>query len=283
MLAEFVFQNPSCRQSILKALGRILVWQFRKRVSNVPRRVTVGSCVFLAYPDSHYASRVVYSGGYPEFHEVKFLERFLRSGDTCIDIGANVGFYSVLMRSIVGVCGYVVSVEMGSVNRLREQIQANRFQNVTVIKSAVGAEVGYANLFETGEDCTCRVALDGETSSGNVPMTTLSELVGTYPDTLFVKMDIEGFEWPVLQGADYLLQNRRPPVIQVELAGYTKRYGASTSDVLGYCEGHGYRSAVYDGLKHELFFTDRHWEMGRENVLLIHEDSLPLVRNRLEG
>ena len=63
------------------------------------------------YPDSPSASAMIYCHDSPDFHEMNFIRRYLRAGDTFLDIGANIGVYSLLAASRVGPSGRVVAFE----------------------------------------------------------------------------------------------------------------------------------------------------------------------------
>jgi FkbM family methyltransferase len=85
---------------------------------------------------------------YPDLYdrrEISFLRRVLRPGDTFLDIGANIGFYSLIASSIVGPSGQVISVEADpdTAMRLKEHLKINRCRNSIVY------QVGISDKYET--------------------------------------------------------------------------------------------------------------------------------------
>ena len=142
------------------------------------------------------------------------LERLVRPGDVFFDIGAHVGFYSLLASALVGSTGKVFAFEPNprNVRYLRAHVAMNHLTNVALFEAAVWDRPGTV-LFETaGDSSTSRVA---ETGSLQVAATTLDGLraEGALPAPNFIKIDVEGGEIHVLRGAIKLLKETSPLVI----------------------------------------------------------------------
>lgn len=138
----------------------------------------------------------------------------VRPGMGVLDIGANVGFYTLLSAALVGEKGWVVSFEPlpRNLKFLREHVRLNKLRNVTVVAAAVADTDGVASfasaeahemgsLSEDGQIEVEVLALDGAIESGRVPA----------PDVM--KIDVEGAEARVLAGAAKLLATRRPTIL----------------------------------------------------------------------
>lgn len=143
------------------------------------------------------------------------LARHLQPGDKVFDVGAHLGFFTLLMSRLVGHEGQVVSVEpdpfMGP--RLQENVRINNATNVTVVKAAVGAAV-LERRFSAGQGGGIgHIADDGDVVVEGTTVDQLSERFGT-PD--LVKIDVEGGELEVLEGAREVLSQKKPSLI-VEL------------------------------------------------------------------
>jgi FkbM family methyltransferase len=139
------------------------------------------------------------------------VEQTIREGAIVFDIGAHVGFYTLLASVLVGPRGRVFAFEPLGTNLqyLQEHIRLNRVTNVTVIEAAVSNTAGVA-LFEEGQDRSMgRISTSGLLE---VPVVVLDELVarGTIPMPQYVKMDIEGNEVAALCGAKSILQTAHP-------------------------------------------------------------------------
>jgi FkbM family methyltransferase len=156
-----------------------------------------------------------YWAGIHELQVQQLLTRVLRPGSVFWDVGAHVGFFSCLAGRIVGESGLVLSFEPEAENRRRllEAVRMNRLSNVMVRETAVGASTSRATLHATGTS-TMWSLLDGSGDDGRsveVPCQTLDDELrsGTRPPTL-LKVDVEGAEVDVLEGAAALFAMHRP-------------------------------------------------------------------------
>jgi FkbM family methyltransferase len=143
----------------------------------------------------------------------------LQPGDTFVDVGANVGYFTLLASRAVGAAGCVISIEPSPANSamLRRNVAANHADNVRVVEAAVSDREGELPLF--GEGVDGKVTLEAEWARahalkqiGSVPVKPLSSLVDRSPAV--IKVDVEGHEIPVLRSAIPLLADH--PSVAVE-------------------------------------------------------------------
>lgn len=146
----------------------------------------------------------------------------LTNGDVFFDIGANVGFYTVLGSKLVGSNGTVVAFEpvLRNLLYLHQHIELNKCKNVTVVSAACSNESSVAK-FSAGANFA-----EGHLASANghsektsasrlaiVPTVTIDAVVeqlGVFPTT--IKMDVEGAEFMALQGAHHTLTTAKPKI-----------------------------------------------------------------------
>jgi FkbM family methyltransferase len=178
--------------------------------------------LFLAKPSVPIGYNVTFFGTYePELRAL--MREYLRPGTVAVDVGANVGWHTLLMARLVRPGGRVLAVEANpSVReRLAEHLQANDLSNVTIVPSALGSQPGKLRFLAPPVDSIG--AGDGHVAGEKDK--DAQHLVETEVTTLdalaereglqrmdFVKIDVEGFEWPVLQGAANALARFRPVV-----------------------------------------------------------------------
>jgi FkbM family methyltransferase len=189
---------------------RFLGWQLRKRSYPKPVIITAFNGAKLkCYPDRVTSSGVIYFG-WPDWHEMHWLNRVLRPGDGFLDVGANVGIYSVLAASKVMPGGRVMAFEPepGIVAILKENFELNGLDSAQIINAAVGSEDGEC-FFQTGQDATGKMASAGE-SGVATPMVALDTIVTQAQQYMVGKIDVEGFEVSAFQGAKKLLSEHRP-------------------------------------------------------------------------
>jgi FkbM family methyltransferase len=171
---------------------------------------------------------------------------------TFLDIGANIGYFSLLAAAAIGSSGRVVAFEPTPTvaSRLRENILLNRFTNVTVVEAAVSGRDGHAQLSQSTEDPEAN-SLFGPAGEGMVKVATVSlddELLRrkiTGVDV--IKIDAEGSELEVLKGARRLLTTERPAIV-LELNPLALESGGTTPDeVLSQLKEYGYRWEEIEG------------------------------------
>jgi len=150
----------------------------------------------------------------PDFQQA-FVER-VRPGDVVYDLGANVGFYTVLAARLVGPEGRVVAFEPfpGSAETVRHNARANGFETVTVVEAAIG-EPGRAWLRTTDNPVVFRLAERVASAEGvEVEVTSVDTYVaagGPPPDV--IKVDVESAEVAALHGMARTLREHRPAVL----------------------------------------------------------------------
>lgn len=283
-LLHSIWTHPANRQHRLRSIWRALAWQVHKRLTGTPVDVGIRELRLRCYPDSHSASRAIYFSGLPDYWEMRFMIDYLRPGDRFIDVGANVGLYTLLAGSIVGSAGHIDAFEPGALaaDRLRESVEVNAMTNVSLHPVAVSDVAGKANFILTDDDCCAHIspaALDG-VCSRPVPTVRLdTHLLNQF--YAMAKMDIEGFEPFAVRGASSLMKQRQLPVILLEVAGYSKRFGISTSDFIIELKGLGYECASYNPMTRELRPTQTPWKIPIDNLLAIHSEQLDFVVRRL--
>jgi FkbM family methyltransferase len=146
---------------------------------------------------------------------------------TCFDVGANIGFFSVLAARLVGPTGRVISFEPFPANaqQIAHNARLNGFANTSVRAEALGGS-NRTEVFCTSSEPTwgklANIGREPDKAAGQIGVNvrTLDSLCGAgglpYPD--FIKMDIEGAEVEALEGALNTLATSRP-VLEIELHG----------------------------------------------------------------
>ncbi|MEX5637760.1 FkbM family methyltransferase [Parafrankia sp. FMc2] len=145
---------------------------------------------------------------------MRFVLDYLRPGDVFVDVGANVGSYTLLAGKVPGV--HVVAFEPASstFSRLSENVVLNRLTNVTLHQCAVG-QADTEALLTLDNDTMNQIVPVGDESgrTEKVRMVRLDTIIGDQSDVALVKIDVEGHEPEVLAGAEQLLRRCRPALI----------------------------------------------------------------------
>ncbi|HYL64867.1 MAG TPA: FkbM family methyltransferase [Candidatus Methylomirabilis sp.] len=157
-------------------------------------------------------------GGEPEVQEA--LQRHLRAGMTFYDVGANIGFFSLLAGRLVGKEGRVVAFEADPevAARLREHVTRNEMSWIGVEETAVWSKGPTAKFVRTDPAASPDRGLGhiiGASGEGGIEVNAVSldEFAAKQPGPDFLKCDVEGAEVEVFHGARRLLQEKRPGII----------------------------------------------------------------------
>lgn len=158
-----------------------------------------------------------------------FMLRALDKGDVVVDVGANIGYFSLIAASVVGKNGKVLAVEANPQNadRIRDNIKLNNMECIDVIDKAAGRDFGdikfWTPLSGNSNGGTWVYDCDPGAESGykilNVPVTKLDHEVSSRTETIpkLIKIDTEGEEIGVLEGAKGLLDGAKVPFVVCEL------------------------------------------------------------------
>lgn len=177
-------------------------------------------------------------------------------GAHVLDIGANIGFYSLLARSRAGAAGRVVAFEPfpESAALLAAGIAANEFNNVHVVQAAVGERNGRVQLHLAPDFWTEHSLHDLWTQPGgasiDVELTTVDaalERLGGGWRADVIKMDIEGGEWNALRGMRRVFaENARLTLFTEFWPGGLKRSGVAPAEFLHWLRDQGFAVAQLD-------------------------------------
>ena len=190
-------------------------------------------------PGDMIGSHILRYGGVWEPETASFFLSWLRPGMTFVDAGAHVGYYTLLASGIVAVGGRVVAFEphpvLGQV--LRRNIERAGCANVTVSSLALGRANGTAELVlhPRGNFGGSSLRADGETGRPRAPVevTTLDDYLerAGVPTVDVVKLDVEGAEPDVIEGAGHTLAANPHIVLVVEfLRENARRFGRDVED-----------------------------------------------------
>jgi FkbM family methyltransferase len=144
--------------------------------------------------------------------ETALIQREVGPGDTVVDIGANIGYFTLLFASLVGERGKVYAFEPEPANfgLLQESVAANRITNVVAEPLALAHADGMVRLYLAPDGSVDHSLVVGEPGCReyDVEAVTLDSYFGDDPpEVAFIKMDVQGAEDQVLAGATRLLNS----------------------------------------------------------------------------
>lgn len=190
-------------------LGKLRMWEFSQRYVNFYRmqRVvrTKEGVDLLCSSDDLIQSFIMYFGMWDP-HITRYLQSRLQSGDLLVDVGANIGYYTLLGSRLVGSAGRVVAIEASprTYSALRQNIERNCAENIRAINAAASNRRGVVEVFagSPGNIGGTSIVPRHGAAEATVDAFPLPELLT--PDELsrasVIKIDVEGAEADVLHG-----------------------------------------------------------------------------------
>jgi FkbM family methyltransferase len=274
--------HPSPPLNRGRAFLRFVLRNLHKRILRKSIFFQWNGLNFEVFPDSVSAARVFYMD-LPDWWEMNFIKQFLKPGDLCADVGANIGAYTLLAASLVGGEGKVAAFEPDPRNagKLRYQVQRNALTQVELVEAAVGSEEGEVRFFG-GHDVVNNVKY-GEGGNLRVSATTLDRFYSERGKPIFIKVDVEGFEQAVVKGAKGLMSTGFPLVWQLEVGVRPDAYGFSDAELAALLRSNGYEFYRYN-VRAKLLIRcgEEHWSQ-EENVLAIRNHEQVMARLQAGG
>jgi len=229
-LLKHIVSQPLNKEAKFNALFRFAKWQLNTRLNAYP----------IIYPVTDHAKLIIQRGmtgatqnlycGLQDFYDMFFLLHFLRKEDLFLDVGANIGSYTILAAAHVGAETMSFEPVPVTYSHLLNNIFINQVQErVTAFNIGIGSASGHMN-FTSSLDTTNHVAKDADTAVIMVRVESLDNVLSEKTPAL-IKIDVEGFETEVLKGAEKTLANEELKAIIIELNGSGTRYGFNDENI----------------------------------------------------
>jgi FkbM family methyltransferase len=240
-LGRLFSTHPLTRHAPLKAWARFVSWQIRSRLQEEVLVPWIAGQHLVVRRGMTGATGNIYLGLH-EFPDMMLLLHFLREGDLFIDVGANVGSYTVLASGVCRAKTWSFEPDPDTARHLKRNVTVNNLDGlVTAYELALGDADGRM-CFTVGLDTMNRIAAADEKNIRMVRQQPLDTLIGKHQPVM-IKIDVEGHEEAVLRGARALLANDSLKVIELETA---------TPVIDAMLTAHGFERACYEPFSREL-------------------------------
>jgi FkbM family methyltransferase len=270
---HFIARHPLNRGGSVRALRRYVSWQVAARLGNGAIAVPfVDHTRLLVTRGMHGATGNIYCGLH-EFEDMAFVLHALRPAELFVDVGANIGSYTVLAAGVVGARVLAFEPAPGAYAGLLDNLRLNDLQElVEARQEGVGAQPARL-AFSTGLDTVNHVLSAAERggASREVPIVTLDNVLEPLRPCM-IKVDVEGYESAVVEGAQRTLRSAAVLAVLMELNGSGTRYGFDEARLHARMLEFGFIPARYDPLARQLHAQQR----GHGGNLLYVRDPVTL-------
>lgn len=188
--------------------------------------------------------------GSHERKSTEILKSELRSGMRVVDIGGNIGYFALIEARIVGEEGKVYAIEPAPINFefLNKNIRLNKLEDIIeTFQVAISDKDGLSFLFlgdRSNIHSLCKKSDASINGFGKIDVRTMTLptflSLNSISDVDFIRMDLEGFEYWVIDGATKILQERSPELFIEFHPDILRREGVSIVELLEKLEGVGY-------------------------------------------
>jgi len=247
-----MLRHPLGRKNKFATIKRFMRWQIGSRVLNAAVAMPfVGNTRLLVKSGMHGATMNLYVG-IQEFEDVAFLLHLLRPEDTFIDIGANVGVYTVLAAGVRKATVIAVEPVPVTYDEFLDNINLNRIgQHVIAHNIGIAAEEGELRFSASHGPTNHVLRAKEHEPSVIVTVKTLDDVAAGSSPAL-IKIDVEGFEPEVIRGGCNLLSSPSLLALIVELNGLGAQYGFDDRATDKLLREHGFVSVQYAPFERQL-------------------------------
>ena len=280
-IIKFIFEHPLSGRHKLKAIYKFLKWQTSQLIyRRLVVKPFVGNTRLWAIKGMEAATGNIYTGLH-EFNEMGFLLHFLQPEDNFVDVGANIGAYSILASGVAGARSISIEPVPATFKVLQKNIELNSL-NTKILALNMGIGSGEKDLYFTDNKSTCNhVVLNvNQPEKGLVKVTvnSLEKLLENEQVPSLIKIDVEGFEQEVINGAGKILRNENLKAIIIELIGGGERYGFDEENIHGQLLKYGFLPYQYFPFERRL--TNTTTQLTNNSIYL---RDIEFVKNRIKN
>jgi len=251
-ITTFIVKHPLNSNHKIKALASFFRWQIGARLLNKKVIVPwVDESKFIVGLGEAALTGNLYAG-FMEYEDMLFLLHALQPNETFVDVGANIGTYTILASKVVKARSISFEPLPETFERLKDQMRVNRIETMVDVRNmGVGDKKG-ALFFTNNNDSTNKVSLAGASkNTTKVDVVTIDDSLDA-DDQYFFKIDVEGFEYKVIEGAKSMLASKNSSAVIIELNGSGEEFGHGNEEIHKRLLELGFSPVTYEPLSRKL-------------------------------
>ena len=272
---RWLVTHPVFRQRPLNVLAGVARWEWH-RASSRPAKFQFEGIELVARPFDGIGRLICYFG---EEADVlfSFMKLYLKAGMTYVDVGANIGSHVVVGKRMVGESGkvYAFEAEPETCALLKRNVELNRMKNVVIKNECILDKEGYIAFYVNKDSAKNSLLQDWAPDVERtiyVHGNTLDKLLTNVSKIDLLKIDVEGADFKVLQGAKNLFEDEPPSVVVIEIYDVNSD-AVNSREVLQFLQKRKYKIYRFEYNRLHLY------EPGQEliNLYAVHETAIRSV------
>jgi len=278
-ILKVVHSHALASQDRMGSLRRWAVLRLRQSLSDDAQIVKYAEGARLHAERRATTAELNHICGLRDYSEMMLLLHVTRPGELVLDIGANVGTYSVLAAYCAQTSVIAVEPAPRTVNRLEQNLHLNGIADkVRVVPRCVSSTAGSLQ-FSAGQDAINHVATDRDPALGKISVdaTTIDQLCAEVTPVL-IKIDIEGYELPALRGGEKTINDPQLKVIIIEVNSSGSRYGFDEHEIDALLSAAGFSMVAYEPTSRTLTSAT---DSSGENRIYVRD--IEWVRERVQS
>ena len=230
--AKFILTHPLIKKNKKwDSLVNFIFWQIGARV--LSKKIIVpwveDSKLIIGLGETG-ATGNIYTG-FAEYQDMLFLLHALRPEETFVDIGANIGVYTILASKVIRANSISFEPIQNAFDRLEDQVKINRIDHLVRMENKGVGEKNETLFFTNNNDTVNKVSLAGDVvDTTEIEVIALDDVLKKN-EKYFIKIDVEGFEYKVILGAEDTLSSPNTIGLIIELNGSSEEFGSSNSEI----------------------------------------------------
>ncbi len=238
-------KHPLTKKAPLKGLFRYLFFNVTQTINKTPKVFNwiQGLKFYAQKGDAGLVGNIYYK--LMDYEDSMFIIDHLGENDTFVDVGANLGHYTMLASGICKAKSIAIEPIQSTVKKLERNIALNKLeQKVTLLNCGVGDKNETLN-FTTDKTVMNSVALKESSTTTKVEVKTLNDLLKNENPTC-IKIDVEGYEYNVLKGATAVLNNPSLKYLLMEFNNSGAKFNITDDTVFNLITSYNFKPIRYD-------------------------------------
>lgn len=222
----FIFNHPLNKHRQWQSIINYFRWHIGSRILGLPVAIKwIDDCAFFS-SQGEYGLIGNFHYGLYELEEMGFLLHALKAEFQFVDIGANVGSYTLIASKIIGAKTICFEPVPSTVDRLSLNLRLNGIEDlVTIRRKALGDRIGSIKFTQNNDTMNQVVmGVEDQLQGLTVEMGVIDHEI-SFNGPLIFKIDIEGYEYPTLVGGRQVLSGNNVIAVIIEMNGSGNSYG----------------------------------------------------------